>query len=63
MAAPILFVICGEPGGIAAFERVRLRRHNADYRVVAEGSPEAGLATLGQLVSRGEEVALVLADQ
>ena len=63
MATPILFVIRGDPGGLAAFERVLRRRYDADYRVVAESSTEAGLATLRQLAARGEEVALVLADQ
>ena len=63
MMDPVLFVIDDDPAELAAFERALRRRYGADYRVIAERSPEAGLERLGQLASRGEDVALVVADQ
>ena len=63
MTDPVLFVLDDDPGELTAFERVLRRRYGADYRVIAERSPEAGLERLGQLASHGEDVALVVADQ
>jgi len=43
MRDPVLVVIDGDPRELATFERVLRRRYGADYRVMAERSPEAGL--------------------
>jgi thioredoxin reductase (NADPH) len=62
MADPVLLVIDDNPTDRAAFERVLRTRYGASYRVLAEGSPEAGLTLLAELAQRGEDVALVAAD-
>ena len=55
-------VVDADPRELAAFERVLRRRFGADYRVMAERSPEAGLDLLGRLARRVDDVALVAAD-
>jgi thioredoxin reductase (NADPH) len=62
MTDPTLFVIDDDPLELATFERALRRRYGADYRVMAERSPEAGLDLLGRLARRGQDVALVAAD-
>ena len=55
-------MIDDDPRELAAFERVLRRRYSADYRVMAERSPKAGLDLLKRLAHRGDDVALVAAD-
>jgi len=43
---PVLLVIDDDPRELATFERALRRRYGADYRVIAERSPEAGLERL-----------------
>jgi thioredoxin reductase (NADPH) len=62
MSEPVLLVIDDDPRELATFERALRRRYGADYRVVAEHSPEAALGLLERLADRGEDVALVAAD-
>jgi thioredoxin reductase (NADPH) len=62
MADPVLFVIDDDPQELRTFESVLRRRYGADYRVMAERSPEAGLELLERLAHRGDDVALVAAD-
>ena len=62
MSEPVLLVIDDDPRELATFERALRRRYGADYRVVAERSPEAALGLLERLADRGEDVALVAAD-
>jgi len=59
---PVLLLVDADPTARAALEAALLRRFGADYRVMAAGSPEAGLASLTELAQRGEAVALVAAD-
>jgi thioredoxin reductase (NADPH) len=50
----------------SALERIReelRRRYGSDYQVVCEKSPQRALARLEAMRERGEELALVLADQ
>jgi thioredoxin reductase (NADPH) len=62
MADPVLFVIDDDPQELRTFESVLRRRYGADYRVMAERSPEAGLELLERFAHRGDDVALVAAD-
>jgi thioredoxin reductase (NADPH) len=62
MADPVLFVIDDDPQELRTFESVLRRRYGADYRVMAERSPGAGLELLERLAHRGDDVALVAAD-
>src|SRR5919112_6083599 len=62
MTDPVLLIIDDEPRELATFERALKRRYGADYRVMAERSPETALGLLERLADRGEDVALVAAD-
>ena len=62
MTDPVLLVIDDDPQDLAASERALRRRYGADYRVMAEHSPKAGLDLLERLAHRGDDVALVAAD-
>ena len=62
MTEPVLLVIDDDSQELAAFERVLRRRYGADYRVMTECSPEAGLDLLERLARQGHDVALVAAD-
>jgi thioredoxin reductase (NADPH) len=62
MTDPVLLVVDNDPPELMAFERALRRRYGADYRVLAERSPEAALDLLERLAEGGEDVALVAAD-
>jgi len=62
MTDPVLLVVDHDPRELVASERALRRRYGADYRVLAERSPEAALELLERLVRRGEDVALVAAE-
>jgi len=60
---PILFVVDDEPEALARIETELGRRYASDYAVIGSGSPDWALARLEELRERGEQVAMVLADQ
>ena len=62
MTDPVVLVVDHDSRELAAFERALGRRYGADYRVLAERSPEAALDLLERLAEGGEDVALVAAD-
>jgi thioredoxin reductase (NADPH) len=62
MLDPILFLLDPDAENLAEVDRVLRRRFGADYRVMAEQSPEAALESLERLKRQGEAVALVAAD-
>ena len=62
MLDPVLFVVDTNREDLAEFEGLLRRRYGANYRVMAEPTPEDGLEALERLAHRGEEVALVAAD-
>jgi CheY-like chemotaxis protein len=60
---PTLFAVDDDSQALAVFEYALRRRYGADYEVVTEASAPAGLARLRLLRERGEDVALMVADQ
>jgi thioredoxin reductase (NADPH) len=62
MSDPILFVVDANAKDLAQCERALRRRYGADYQVMAERSPEAGLVALERLAQQSETVALVAVD-
>ena len=62
MTVPVLLVVDHDPQELATFERTLKRRYGADYKVMAERSPEAAIELLERLARRGEDAALVAAD-
>jgi thioredoxin reductase (NADPH) len=62
-AKPVLLVVDDEAEARRKIGRELRKRYGSDYRVVCEGSAEAGMRKLRELERDGEEVALVLADQ
>jgi thioredoxin reductase (NADPH) len=60
---PVILVVDDEPAVLAAVARDLRRGFGERYRVVRDGSGEEALETLRELVRRGEQVALLVADQ
>ena len=60
---PAVLVVDDEPVVLAAVARDLRRGFGERYRIVSVGSGEEGLEVLGELVRRGEQVALLVADQ
>ena len=60
---PVILAVCDAPEDMRRIERELRTRYEADYRVVCEGSAEAGSRALRHLEETADEVALVLADQ
>jgi thioredoxin reductase (NADPH) len=63
MGQPILFLVVDQERVLDALASDLARRFGVDHRIISERSPAAALATLAQLASRSEEVALVIAAQ
>src|ERR671933_1428717 len=60
---PAILVVDDEPAVLAAVSRDLRRRFGERYRIVRAGSGEEALEVLAELVRRGEQVALLVADQ
>ncbi|MBV9337770.1 MAG: FAD-dependent oxidoreductase [Solirubrobacterales bacterium] len=60
---PAVLVVDDEPVVLAAVARDLRRGFGEHYRIVRAGSGEEALEVLGELVRRGEQVALLVADQ
>jgi thioredoxin reductase (NADPH) len=60
---PAIVVVDDEPAVLAAVARDLRRGFGERYRIVRAGSGEEALELLGELVRRGEQVALLVADQ
>jgi thioredoxin reductase (NADPH) len=63
MDKPILFLVDDEPDVLASLAAALERRFGADYRIVTDPSPASALGRLEGARDRGEEVALLVADQ
>jgi thioredoxin reductase (NADPH) len=60
---PVLLLVEDNPEDLAKIAGELGKRYGEDYRVVCEGSTEAGMGRLREFEAAGEDVALVLADQ
>jgi thioredoxin reductase (NADPH) len=60
---PVILVVDDEPAVLAAVARDLRRGFGERYRIVRAGSGEEALEALRELVRRGEQVALLVADQ
>lgn len=58
-----MFLVDDDASALEALAAALDRRFGSDYRVVAERSPTAALERMRALKARGEELALVIADQ
>jgi thioredoxin reductase (NADPH) len=63
MAAPAIITVDDEPEVLRAVERDLRRRYGKDYRVLGTDSGSGAVDLLKQLKTRGDSLALVLADQ
>jgi thioredoxin reductase (NADPH) len=60
---PAFLVVDDDIEIAAALEEALNRRFGADYEIIAESSPERGLAVLARLRDLDEQVAVVIADE
>jgi len=60
-ATPVLVVVDADRQALTTTETAIVRRFQPDYRVMTADSPSTGLATLEQLASSGEDLALIAA--
>ena len=60
---PVLLAVDEDAGSLRGISHELHKRYGDDYRVVCERFPEAALQRLQDFQAKGEEVALVLADQ
>lgn len=63
MRKPYIVAIDDDPAVLRAVERDLKAKFSTDYRILAIDSPERALGSVRQLTSRGDRVALFLADQ
>jgi thioredoxin reductase (NADPH) len=63
MIRPVFLVVDDDHEAVTALTRAPERRLGADYQIIAAGSPEQGLSALERLRERGEQVAVMIADQ
>ena len=62
MPDPILFVVAGDLGALKTVGEALQRRFGADYRIVTDDCPASAMRRLTGACARGEDVALILAD-
>jgi thioredoxin reductase (NADPH) len=60
---PALLVVEDNPDDPEKIARELRKRYGEDYRIVREGSTDAGMRRLRECEAAGDDVALVLADQ
>jgi thioredoxin reductase (NADPH) len=63
MPSPAILTVDDEPEVLRAVERDLRRKYGKDYRILGADSGAAALDLLNQLKTRGDSVALLLADQ
>ncbi|PYX34329.1 MAG: fused response regulator/thioredoxin-disulfide reductase, partial [Acidobacteria bacterium] len=63
MAAPAILTVDDEPEVLRAVERDLRRRYGKDYRILGTDSGSGAVDLLKQLKTRGDSLALTLADQ
>lgn len=60
---PVILTIDDEPEVLRAVQRDLRSRYSAEYRIVAATGGEEAIATIDEIATRGEPIALILADQ
>lgn len=60
---PVILTVDDEPEVLRAVERDLRSKYVDDYRIIGAGGGQEAIDTLNQLASRGNPVALILADQ
>ena len=63
MTQPVLMAVDDDGDVLAALQAALAKRYGADYQILAERSPGAGLATLERLRRQDLAVAVIIADQ
>jgi thioredoxin reductase (NADPH) len=63
MTRPVVLVVDDDGDVLAALQAALAKRYGADYQILAERSPRAGLATLERLRRQDLAVAVIIADQ
>jgi len=63
MAKPVILAVDDDVSVLEAVVQDLRRKYGADYRILRAASGQAALDTCGQLVKRGDAVALILSDQ
>jgi len=60
---PVLLVVDDDPQVLAAVRRDLRGRYREHYTIVSAGSGQEAVATIGELKSRGDQLAMVISDQ
>ena len=60
---PVIVIVDDEPTDLAAMLDALTRRFGGDYRIVPHLSAKAAIDAVAEMKQRGEEIALVVADQ
>jgi len=63
MTQPVVLAVDDDGDVLAALEQALRKRYGADYQILAERSPAAGLQTLERLGQQDVAVAVIIADQ
>jgi thioredoxin reductase (NADPH) len=63
MTQPVVLAVDDDGDVLAALEQALRKRYGADYQILVERSPAAGLQTLEQLRRGGVAVTVIIADQ
>jgi thioredoxin reductase (NADPH) len=63
MTQPVVLAVDDDGDVLAALEQALRKRYGADYHILAERSPAAGLQTLERLGQQDVAVAVIIADQ
>jgi len=60
---PVLLVVDDDPQVLAAVRRDLRGRYREHYTIVSAGSGQEAVATIGELKSRGDQLAMIISDQ
>src|SRR5687767_11504492 len=63
MSEPVILVVDDDPQVLAAIRRDLRSKYQPEYRVLAAGSGEAAVATIQELKTRGDSLAMLISDQ
>ncbi|MFB3852666.1 MAG: FAD-dependent oxidoreductase [Vicinamibacterales bacterium] len=63
MTKPVILAVDDDPQVLAAFRRDLRSRYRQEYSILGVGSGEEALATVRELKSRGDRLAMIISDQ